>query len=106
MTRGDDFKKDHGKPMWVLLPFGPVRQIVQVLTFGAAKYAPENWQQVPNAKRRYFAALMRHLTAWWDGEKVDPETGLSHLAHAGCCLLFMMWLDDREAKNENDHGAV
>jgi hypothetical protein len=52
------------------------------------------WQKVPNAKERYFAALMRHLTAWWDGERADPESGLHHLAHAGCCLLFLIWFDD------------
>ena len=39
---------------------------------------------------RYFAAMCRHVFAWWGGEDADPETGYSHLAHAGCCLLFLM----------------
>lgn len=91
--RGDSMKQDNGKPMWDLLPFGPVGEIVKVLTFGAEKYGPENWRMVPDAKNRYFAALMRHITAWWDGEMVDPESGLHHLAHAGCCLLFLTWFD-------------
>jgi hypothetical protein len=30
------------------------------------------------------------MFAWWRGEDTDPETGLSHLAHAGCCLMFLM----------------
>ena len=98
MKRGDNLKKDYGKPMWDLLPLGPVRKIVEVLTFGAAKYAPEQWKQVPDARRRYFAALMRHVTAWWEGEKIDPESGLSHLAHAGCCLLFLMWFEDNQTE--------
>lgn len=93
MSRGDEFKKDHGKPMWDLLPMSSVRSIVGVLTFGAAKYAPEQWQQVPDARRRYFSAMMRHLDAWWGGEKTDTESGLPHLAHAGCCLLFLLWFD-------------
>lgn len=93
MERGDELKKDHGKPMWDLLPLASVRRIVDVLTFGAAKYAPEQWQQVPDARRRYFAAMMRHLDAWWAGETIDPESGHPHLAHAGCCLLFLMWFD-------------
>jgi hypothetical protein len=38
---------------------------------------------------------MRHVHAWRAGETKDPESGLHHLAHAGCCLLFMLWLDDR-----------
>jgi hypothetical protein len=35
-------------------------------------------------------ALMRHMTAWWEGESADPETGYSHLWHAGCCILFLI----------------
>ena len=89
-------KKDAGKPRWDLLPFGPVSEVVDVLTFGAAKYAPDNWQKVPDARARYFAAALRHLTAWWNGERADPETGLSHLAHASCCLLFLLWFDRKE----------
>ncbi len=34
--------------------------------------------------------MCRHIFAWWGGEDKDPETGFSHLAHAGCCLLFLM----------------
>lgn len=89
-------KDDAEKPRWDLLPFGPVREVVEVLTFGAKKYAPDNWQRVPEPRRRYFAAAMRHLTAWYEGEPRDPETGLSHLAHAACCLLFLMHFDRKE----------
>jgi len=91
--RGDELKRDNGKPMWDLLPFGPIRMIVDVLTFGAEKYGPEQWQDVPDAKRRYFAAMMRHIDAWWSGEIFDEESGQHHLAHAGCCLLFLLWID-------------
>lgn len=83
-------KLDQDKLRWDLLPFESVTPIVAVLTFGAKKYAPENWRLVENPRARYFAALMRHLAAWWLGEKNDPETGYSHLAHAGCCLLFLL----------------
>lgn len=93
MASGDEFKNDGGKTRWDLLPFGGIRQIASVLTFGAEKYAPEQWQRVPDARRRYFAAMMRHIDAWWGGEIVDPESGHHHLAHAGCCLLFLLWLD-------------
>jgi len=33
---------------------------------------------------------LRHLTAWWAGEDLDPESGLHHLAHAACCLMFLL----------------
>ena len=93
--RGDDKKHDKGKPMWDLLPWTSVKQIVDVMTFGANKYGSNTWQGINDGKNRYFAALMRHLIAWRRGERIDPESGIHHLAHAGCCLLFMMWLDDK-----------
>ena len=90
----DGNKYDQDKPMWDLLPLRTVGRIVEVLTFGASKYSPGNWKMVPNAKDRYFAALMRHLEQWQAGEKVDKESGLLHLAHAGCCLLFLLWFEE------------
>lgn len=92
--RGDEKKHDHGKPMWDLLPFRAVADVVRVLTYGADKYGPDSWQTVDNARPRYFAATMRHLTAWWGGERIDPESGLPHLAHAVCSLLFLAWFDE------------
>lgn len=86
-------KHDQGKEPWDLLPWDEVGDIVQVLRFGAAKYAPNNWQTVENPFSRYFAAALRHLTARIRGEVRDPESGLPHLAHAGCCILFMAWVD-------------
>jgi hypothetical protein len=87
-------KHDEGKPRWDLLPYGPLADVVAVLTHGAKKYADDNWQKVPGAKRRYFRAGMGHLIAWWSGEKHDTESGLPHLAHAVCCLLFLLWYDE------------
>lgn len=93
MERGQGKKDDTEKLRWDLLPTAPVRVIVQVLTFGAQKYAPDNWKKVPDPRRRYYAALLRHVISWWEGERLDAETGLHHLGHAGCCLLFLLWFD-------------
>lgn len=86
-------KYDTGKDPWDLLPWGAVREVVAVLGHGARKYGPGNWKKVPGARKRYFAAAQRHMLAWWGGEKIDPESGLSHLAHAVCCLLFLIFRD-------------
>lgn len=86
-------KFDQGKDQWSLLPWAQVRDVVRVLTYGAAKYAPDNWQSVADARTRYFSAAHRHLAAWFGGERNDPETQLPHLAHAICCLLFLGWHD-------------
>jgi hypothetical protein len=77
------------KPRLELVPWAAVSEIAEVLTFGAAKYDANNWCRGARWGR-YFAALCRHIFAWWSGEEKDPETGKSHLAHAGCCLLFLM----------------
>lgn len=86
-------KNDQGKWRFSLIPFGALRSVIAVLEFGATKYAPDNWKTVPDARRRYFDASIRHITAWWGGEKSDDESGEHHLAHAICCLLFLLWID-------------
>lgn len=65
-----------------LLPREALDRIAEVYGFGAEKYAAHNWRRGYEWGKSY-AALQRHLTAWWDGEDTDPESGLSHLAHAG-----------------------
>lgn len=83
-------KFDTGKPEYGLLPPFALEEIVKVLTAGAQKYDRDNWRRVPEGNRRYFDAAQRHIWAWKRGEKLDPETGLPHLAHASCCLLFLL----------------
>ncbi len=92
-AKGEGFKADAGKDQWRLLPWRALREVVRVLTAGAVKYDPDNWKLVPHARDRYTDALFRHITAWIDGERRDPETGLHHLAHACCCLLFLLHFD-------------
>lgn len=91
--RGEGRKDDAGKPRWELLPWDVVASVVRVFTLGAKTYGDFNWQEVKNARSRYFGAAMRHLTSWWEGELRDPQTGESHLAHAMCCLLILGWHD-------------
>lgn len=86
-------KDDSSKRRYSLLPKGAVNSVVDVLEFGSKKYADNNWQKVPDAKTRYYDAAMRHLDAWLNGDLKDAETGLPHLAHAICCLMFLMWFD-------------
>jgi hypothetical protein len=86
---GHAVKFDTGKLPWHLVPFDSVEAIGKVLQFGAQKYEPRNWEKgMPWS--RVFSALMRHMVAWQNGEAKDPETGYSHLWHAGCCILFLI----------------
>lgn len=82
-------KLDNGKPRWSLLPFEALAMVVDVLEFGAKKYAPDNWRKVDNAEKRYTDALLRHVAAWLTGEQKDPDSGLHHLAHVACNALFL-----------------
>ncbi len=91
-------KFDSGKLRFSLLPWEPIRGVIKVLEFGAAKYQIDNWMHVADARRRYFDAAMRHLVAWQEGEKLDSESGLPHLHHAICYLLFLAWHDEQPAK--------
>lgn len=86
-------KDDAGKAPWHLFMWRAANAVVHVLEYGARKYAPNNWRNVPHARQRYFAATMRHLVAWHGGENIDPESGLPHLAHAACSLLFILELE-------------
>lgn len=86
----EGIKFDDNKDKWHLLPIEVLKEVVQVLMAGAKKYSPDNWKKVL-PKERYFDACLRHLTAYQSGEKKDPETGKSHLAHAICCLIFLLW---------------
>ena len=89
-------KFDRNKPMWSLVPPGPMEEVVEVLTYGANKYSPDNWQHVDDPDTRYFNAAMRHIWAWRQGEQFDAESHKSHLAHAVCYLLFLLAFDEDE----------
>lgn len=100
MSKGE--KYDEEKPDWSLLPANAAQEAVKVLTFGAKKYSDENWRLLDNAKKRYIAAALRHISEYRLGKILDDETGLHHLAHAVCCLFFIAELDiQKENLNTN-----
>lgn len=94
-------KFDAGKIRLDLLPVIPLEEIGKVLTFGAKKYSERNWEKGFSWSRPYGAAL-RHIFAFWRGEKYDPETGLHHLAHAACCILFLLEFDLASGAGKDD----
>lgn len=90
-------KADSGKLEWSLVPFRQMEEVVKVLMNGARKYSVDNWKKCDDI-RRYKNSLMRHVVSYIEGEKIDDITkggdGLSHLAHAICNCLFLMYFDD------------
>ena len=88
-TQPTGVKHDQEKPdMSLLSPIAMVK-IAEVMSYGKKKYSAHNWRGGFILSRPAAAAL-RHLFAWLGGEDKDPETGLSHLAHASCCLMFLL----------------
>lgn len=93
-------KHDQKKPKWHLLPLLVIQKVVEVLTFGAIKYSENNWKSIDDYFNRYLSATLRHITARQNGEILDEESKLPHLAHAICCLIFIMWFDMKEDDND------
>lgn len=81
-------KNDSDKIRMELLSTEALRGTAKVLTFGAKKYDDRNWEKGILYSKVY-GALLRHITAWFGGEEYDFESGLRHLDHAGCCIMFL-----------------
>ena len=90
-------KYDTEKPMWNLLPLEPIEWVVKIMTYGAKKYAPNNWKKVN--KERYEAAMWRHWIAYKKGETIDPESKMPHLAHSLCNVIFYFWKEMQHDKS-------
>ena len=94
-------------------PLGLIPPYAMYLTawahkLGAEKYGPYNWRDTGVCASTYVNAMMRHLNAWRDGEDLDPESGISHLAHIACSCNILMdadycdtLQDDRNVKPPN-----
>lgn len=87
-------KYDGDKPMLDLIPPEAIMAIGRVMTYGAQKYGPNNWQGVE--PRRYVAALLRHLMAYQAREVNDPESGMPHLWHVATNAAFLVVLGGDE----------
>lgn len=104
-TKTEGVKDDSGKTQWWYMDnFWPdLKEVVEVLTYGDKKYPAKdgaNWKKLKKPNRRLKDALMRHIIAYRSGEKIDPETGKSHLAHAITNALMLMFFDRTKQHKE------
>lgn len=103
MTQASEGRKDDREKLrFDLIPPELLEQTALVLTYGAAKYTPRNWEKGMNWGR-VFGALMRHMWAWWRGQDKDAETGFSHLSHAACCIAFLIAYEHRCIGSDDRH---
>jgi hypothetical protein len=97
-------KHDQEKPRMDLIPAEAMLEVARVMEFGARKYADHNWRK-GTKWGRYIGAALRHTFAWMTGESNDPETGLNHLAHAICCLMFVLTYEKTKV-GEDDRAGI
>jgi len=98
-------KYDSDKPQMQLLSSIAIAELSKVLTFGAHKYAAHNWRNGISSTRLLGAAL-RHIFAYLGGQTNDPETGLSHIAHAMCCCMFILELNITIPGTDDRYGIL
>lgn len=76
-------------PLGLVPPYA-MEQTAWVHKLGAEKYGPWNWRETGVCASTYVNAILRHLNAWRDGESLDPESGITHLAHIACSANILM----------------
>jgi len=82
-------KKNEGKPKLSLIYKSFMDEIAKVREYGVEKYGnKEDWRTTDS--ELHYDACLRHIFAYIDGEEIDKESGLSHLAHAACNLMFLI----------------
>jgi hypothetical protein len=114
MNNTNQFKEEKalrfnkGKPRWSLVPQSALLPMVEVLEFGAQKYAAWNWTKGLSITE-ICESMKRHLDAFMEGEDNDKESGISHVGHIQCNALFLAWMlqhrpdmDDRWRENKKN----
>jgi hypothetical protein len=87
MKASKNDKTDNKIPL-EFLELDGIAEMCKVFAFGAEKYSAGNYF-LGHEQTRLLAAAMRHLLAYQGGEDLDPESGLTHLGHAQCCLAML-----------------
>lgn len=103
---GDRHKFDGGKTRWDLIPWDILEKIAEVYTKGAQKYTDNGWKGVPNAEKRYFSALMRHLMRYLkDPYCRDEELDLEHIYQVAWNAIALAWFME-QSKKERNNGST
>lgn len=95
-------KYDGGKLRYDLIPVLALEDMVKGLTFGTIKYDDNNWVKVPNGRKRYLAAALRHIQEYRKGNLWDEEQNIHHLSAAMNNLSFIVEKDLRGWEDSSD----
>jgi hypothetical protein len=91
------------KPSISLLPFRVLAEVAKAMQWGlsSGKYVRDGWRLSTNDWSDVYDAGIRHVGQWWDGEELDPESGVSHLAHGICNFMFLLYYSLTGARGDN-----
>lgn len=78
-----------GKVPWSTTPQPVIAEVGLAMLEGALKYGRHNYRAIGVRTSVYFDAALRHLTAFWEGEDIDPDSGLPHIIKAIACLVVL-----------------
>ena len=92
------------------VPCGPILLAGLAMLEGARKYGRHNYRAAGvRASVYYDAVVARHIMPWWEGQNIDPDSGLNHIDKAIASLLVLRdsmlsgnWIDDRPPRNSLD----
>ena len=82
---------NEGKLKWSLVSWRALEPMVQVLMFGAKKYAPNNWKKGV-LYTETCESLQRHMNAFLEGEDNDKESKITHVGHILCNAMFLSYM--------------
>lgn len=98
------------KTPFTVIPFTVLWELGCALLEGARKYGRHNYRVAGVRGSVYIDASMRHLSSWWEGEDIDPDSGLSHITKAIASLTVMRdamlqekFIDDRPPKARHNN---
>ena len=100
----DIYNEKNNKLRWDLVPWNTIKEVVKVITKGADKYGIDNWKTVPS--NIFEAAMMRHFISYKEGEHIDLEWNLPHLAHLACNAIFLLWKELLILNIEEEKGEL
>ena len=96
------------KTSFSCLPLLPLAEAAVGMHEGAFKYGKHNYRKAGIRASVYFDAVVRHIFQWWEGEDIDPDSGVSHVTKAITTLLVLrdgmmnnLWSDDRPLQSSN-----
>ena len=87
-----------------LFPTTAIAQGSLALLDGALKYGRTNYRAIGVRASIYHDACLRHMTKWFEGEEVDEDSGVDHLAHAIACIAIL--IDAKAAGKLNDDRMI